>query len=240
MMRQKTDLRVHHDTSRDTRKRLIMAVFLCIALARLLFYSVQFARLSLQMDFAAYYIAGQAVDRGLTPYVNAVDQDPPLWDGVARFTHSRFLYPPLAAYLFIPLSRLPYLAAKSLWTLLGLVCTGASLAISAWVIGFRRLTRSAWVGIGIGVAFFHPLLTHLERGQIDSLTLVLLVLSIALMLKRGKARRWWPTSSDIGAGLLLSVATLLKLHVGLILPFLVVRRRWATTVAYGAGLGLIA
>lgn len=225
---------------RQGRSILVLAVFLCLVLARLLFYSAQFARLSLQMDFAAYYIAGQAVDRGLTPYVNHVDQEPPLWDGVARYAHSRFLYPPLAGYMFVPLARLPYLAAKSLWTLLGLVCTGASLALTGWAIGFRRITQYAWMGIGIGTALFHPLLTHLERGQIDSLTLMLLMLSIALMLKSDQAQPGRPSAGNVAAGLLLALATLLKLHVGLILPFLVLRRRFTASAAYAAGLAVIA
>ncbi len=43
----------------------------------------------------------------------------------------------------------------------------------------------------------------------------------------------------MGAGLLLAVATLLKLHVGLILPFLLLRRRFSVSAAYAVGMGLI-
>lgn len=227
-----------HSTS-WSKGRVALAILLCLALARLLFLSARFALQSLQMDFAAYYIAGQAVDLGLTPYVNHVDHVPPLWDGVARYAHSRFLYPPLAAYLFVPLARLPYLTAKSLWTLLGLICTGASLIITARAIRPARLGPTDWMVVGLGTALFHPLLTHLERGQIDSLTMMLLVASIALMLPHGRASRLPPGLYDVAAGLLLALATLLKLHVGLILPFLLVRRRFATSIAYAAGLALI-
>ncbi len=167
-----------------------------IALVRLVSFTVQFARLSLQMDFAAYYTAGEAVDRGLDPYVNQVAADPPLWDGVARYTHSRFLYPPLAAYLFVPLARLPYLWAKSLWALSGTALYGREprhhrMGRSA----SERITRPAWMLIVTATALFHPLLTHLERGQIDCLTLVLLMLSIALMIKRG---RWGRKAGMLG------------------------------------------
>lgn len=216
-----------------------MAILLCLALIRLLFLSAQFVTQSLQMDFAAYYVAGQAVDLGLSPYLNHVDHVPPLWDGVARYAHSRFLYPPLAAYLFVPLARLPYLTAKSLWTLLGLICTGASLLITARAIHPGRLGPAGWMVVGLGTALFHPLLTHLERGQIDSLTMVLLVASIALMLQHGQASRLPPRLYDVAAGLLLAFATLLKLHVGLILPFLLIRRRYTPSIAYTAGLTLI-
>lgn len=222
-----------------SKGRVALAALLCLALGRLLFLSAQFAMQSLQMDFAAYYVAGRAVDLGLTPYVNHIDHAPPLWDGVARYAHSRFLYPPLAAYLFVPLARLPYLTAKSLWTLLGLVCTGASLVITSRAIRPTRLSSTGWMVVGAGTALYHPLLTHLERGQIDSLTLVLLVASIALMRQHGQDSRLPPRLYDVAAGLLLALATLLKLHVGLILPFLVIRRRFTVSIAYAAGLTLI-
>ena len=60
----------------------------------------------LQQDFAAYWVAGKARARGLDPYVNHLGSEaaPRLWDGVAFFRHSRFLYPPLAAELCRPLA----------------------------------------------------------------------------------------------------------------------------------------
>jgi hypothetical protein len=224
---------------------------LLLALARLAFFAVTFARESLQMDFAAYYTAGEALNRGLDPYVNQVTADPPLWDGVARYSHSRFLYPPLAAHLFRPLASLPYATAKSLWTVLGILTTAGSLTIAAWMIGCKRITPLAWVWIATATAGFHPLLTHLERGQIDTFTLLLLMTSIGLMIypQRPRAdadpsdlvedhgRRLEPAS--LAAGLLLALATLLKLHIGLILPFLIVRKRWSIATTYVAGLALI-
>ncbi len=218
------------------RVSAVLCLLLILSVGRLLVYTVRFARHSLQMDFAAYYTAGEAINRGLTPYQNHVDHDPPLWDGVARYAHSRFLYPPLVAWLFGPLARLPYAAAKTIWTILGLGCVGASLAISAWIVDAEQMGAPAWALVGIATALFHPILTHLERGQIDALTLLILIGSFALVLK---GRRSWHGPA---AGLLLALATLLKLHIVLILPFLVVRRRWRVTAGYGSGvifLGLL-
>ena len=84
------------------------------------------ARSSLQEDFAAYWVAGAARRLGLDPYVNHVGGPvaPALWDGVAPFRHSRFLYPPLVAELFRPLAALPYRAAKALYT---------AAAVAAWI-----------------------------------------------------------------------------------------------------------
>jgi hypothetical protein len=141
-----------------------------------------FVARSYQQDFAAYWMAGWARWMGLDPYVNyagAPHGDLPLpWDGVALFRHSRFLYPPLCADLFRPLLRLPYLAAKGLFT-------GAMLA--AWIgagltVTQDRRTRAIYFGLS---ALFFPFYRHLERGQIDLLILLFLALGW-----RARERAW--------------------------------------------------
>jgi hypothetical protein len=134
-----------------------------------------FAARALQQDLAAYWIAGAARRLGLDPYVNHVGVAGPgaegrLWDGVAVFRHSRFLYPPLCADLFRPLAALPYAAAKGLfsaamlaaWVAAGLVTTG------------DRRGRTVYF---VASALFFPFYRHLERGQIDLLILLLLALA---------------------------------------------------------------
>jgi len=144
----------------------------------------------LQQDFAAYRAAGAARRAGLDPYVNQVAVDPRLWDGVAVFQHSRFLYPPLVADLFRPLAAVPFRAAK----------IGFALAmIAAWVAtaGVAAPGPAGAVFLLASVAFF-PLWQHLERGQIDLLLLLLLAVA-------WRARdRVWP------AGLALAAAIAVK------------------------------
>lgn len=129
---------------------------------------------SLQQDFAAYWVAGAARRAGLSPYVNHVGgaAAPDLWDGVAVFAHSRFLYPPLAAEAFRPLARLPYFAAK-------LVFTFASVA--AWIAASMTAARQAddrhSTAVFVAGALAYPLYLHLERGQLDLLLLPLLLLA---------------------------------------------------------------
>ena len=144
-----------------------------------------FALHSLQQDFAAYWIAATARRLGLDPYVNHVGSAnaPTLWDGVALFRHSRFLYPPLVADLFRPLASLPYLAAKSLFTAAML---GAWLG--AGVLVSDRGRAEAWRDRAVfflASALFFPFYRHLERGQID--LLILLLLTFAW---RERARPW--------------------------------------------------
>jgi hypothetical protein len=151
---------------------------------------------ALQQDFAAYWIAATARRLGLDPYVNQVGSAnaPALWDGVALFRHSRFLYPPLAADLFRPLAALPYATAKGLFT-------AAMLAawIGAGLLVVDRGRPDAARGRAVfflASALFFPFYRHLERGQIDLLLLLWLVIAW-----RERARPW-----VAGAALAASVA----------------------------------
>ena len=97
-------------------KRAVAAVAAAVATACAA--GAWFTQHSLQQDFAAYWIAGTARRLSLDPYLSHVGSAnaPTLWDGVALFRHSRFLYPPLVADLFRPLASLPYATAKALFT----------------------------------------------------------------------------------------------------------------------------
>src|SRR5262245_28730282 len=119
------------------------------------------ARASAQQDFAAYFVAGAARRATLDPYVNhaGAPARAALWDGVAVFAHSRFLYPPLVAELFRPLAALPYAAAKALFT-------AASVAIwaVAAVASGKLFDRGGRIAAALGAsALSFPLFVHLER-----------------------------------------------------------------------------
>jgi hypothetical protein len=152
---------------------------------------------SLQQDFAAYWIAASARRLGLDPYVNQVGSAdaPTLWDGVALFRHSRFLYPPLVADLFRPLASLSYLAAKGLFTaaMLG-AWLGTGLLIS------DRGRSEAWRECAVfflASALFFPFYRHLERGQIDLLILLLL----AIAWRSQERERPWVAGAALAAGM---------------------------------------
>jgi hypothetical protein len=172
------------------------------ALALVASFSGWVATASLQQDFAAYWIAGGARRAGLDPYVNHVGGPlaPALWDGVAVYAHSRFLYPPLVAEAFRPFALLPYAAAKALFT---------ALLVVAWAVTVSRIasacSRAALVWITAAACY--PVLLALERGQVDLFVLILLVVAFDV------ARR------PLVAGAALGAATALK--PGLALVFVV-------------------
>jgi hypothetical protein len=206
-------------------RRVLLILVLAALVIRLGLFLVEVGQTSLQMDLSSFYAAGQAVDAGLSPYVNHVANDPPIWDGIGRYRHSRFLYPPLAARLFQPLSWIGYQTVKFAWML-------ASLAAVAAAVGLAIRRTIGWsldriLIAAIVVAGFFPMLTLLERGQIDGFTLLAIV--AAMTWPRGRR-------TTIAAGALLALATLLKLHCIFLVPFLVLGRRWRLLAGFAAGL----
>jgi hypothetical protein len=181
-----------------------------------------FATSSLQQDFAAYWIAGASCRAGVDPYVNQAGiAASALWDGVAVFAHSRFLYPPVVAELFRPFAALPYAVAKIVFTM---------LAVAAWVGASVRAasTRDGRALVLAAGALFYPLYLHLERGQVDLFVLLLLLV--------GFDRRARP----IAAGAALAAAMAFKPALVGVLPVVAVLGRARVVGAAVVGVALVA
>jgi alpha-1,2-mannosyltransferase len=140
-----------------------------------------------------------------------------------------FTYPPFAALLAIPLAWLPFTAAGILWTLGELGCTVALTAA-----GFSRLLRRSgrWWPLLLGLLagllqLTLPLRDEVKFGQVDELLALLCVVD-CLWLRRTGSDRDRPT-----AGVLIGVATAVKLTPGIFIVYLLVRgsRRAAATAA---------
>ncbi|HOX39029.1 MAG TPA: glycosyltransferase family 87 protein [Candidatus Brocadiia bacterium] len=201
---------------------------LALAAFRLAVLSAQIVRDGMQIDFAAFYIAGRSESLGLNPYRNYPKHSPDIWFGIARRKHSRFLYPPFAATLFRPIAALPYARAKAVWAAVSMAGVAVGMLISAVFLGGRNAGRLVVAGLAL-MLLFHPTLILVERGQIDGFTFPLCAGAVVLMA-RGGGRR------DAAAGALLALAVLLKLHVALIVPFLILRRKTRALAGLAAGI----
>jgi hypothetical protein len=136
---------------------------------------------SLQQDFAAYWVAGAARRAGLDPYLNRLGDPaaPDLWDGVAVFVHSRFLYAPIVAELFRVLALAPYEVAKATFTAIMVVAW-----IGATVATARAVDRRSGLAVALAAgALFYPLHLALERGQIEPLVLLLLAVAFGARVR---------------------------------------------------------
>lgn len=205
----------------------LLILILSVTTLRLIGFIVRFIGESLQMDFAAFYTAGEALNAGLSPYRTHLQANPPIWDGINEFLTSRFLYPPLVATILQPLARLDYATAKAVWTLFGLLC----LLLSLWLLNRHiqlNRTPALLLAFGILLTTYYPLLTYIERGQIDAINLLLLTAAILALLSAKQ-------SGQLAAGILIALATLLKLQCIYFVPFLLWRRQWLAVLGYVIG-----
>jgi hypothetical protein len=211
-------------------RRIVLVLLCAVTGLRLAWLAGGHCLEALQLDLAAYVTAGEAVGRGVDPYRTHPDRTPPVWDGKAEFTHSRFLYPPLVARLFRPAAAMPYLAAKTVFTALSF------LALLAATLLLWRAAHPAPAGeallLLLSLLFTaYPVLLLLERGQVDGFTFLLLVMAFRPALS-GRV-------PGPGSGALLALATLLKLNVAAIALFFCVRRWWRGLVGFALGVAAL-
>jgi hypothetical protein len=182
------------------------------------------------MDFTAYYTAGKALNNGLSPYENHVLDRWDLWDGINMFKHSRFLYPPLVANMFQPLAVLPYIKAKYIWNFFNLTCLLICFIVLLKIFGFNKDFNKILVA-GILTFNFFPFITLLERGQIDCITFLLIILGLTFLIKKEKYY--------FVSGLFFGIATLFKPYSLLLIPFLFIRKKYKVLYGYASGIILI-
>ncbi|MBB5959691.1 alpha-1,2-mannosyltransferase [Saccharothrix tamanrassetensis] len=144
-----------------------------------------------------------------------------------------FTYPPFAALVFIPLSWLPWLAARVLWQMLSLVCLGWLVRTALGLVAARSgqpwdATWSRRVMLWTALALWcEPVRKTLDFGQIN---LVLIAGVFAAMVASRQAL----------AGLGVGVAAGLKLTPAISSLYFLVTRRFAAAAWSAAGFALTA
>lgn len=158
---------------------------------------------------------------GLNPYKNYITQDWLLWDGVAQFNHSRFLYPPIAGSFFQLIAKFPYDAAKHIWNYLNFIFVIAGIFF--WLKIFR-FEKNIFIVLITGIFSFNffPLYTLLERGQIDGLSFLLITFSAYFSLKK---------NNQPASGFFLALASIFKFYSLLLVPFYIVKKKYKTALS---------
>ncbi|MGI9125331.1 MAG: mannosyltransferase, partial [Mycobacterium sp.] len=129
-----------------------------------------------------------------------------------------FTYPPFAALVFYPLSKLPFGLVALCWQLGTIAALYGVVRVSQRLIGAGdRAAGFGWTAIGI---WTEPLRSTFDYGQIN----VILVLAA---LWAAYSTRWWVS------GLLVGVAAGIKLTPAITGVYLAGMRRWAA-VAFSA------
>jgi hypothetical protein len=178
---------------------------------------------SYQADFRAFYVASTSIAEHLDPYADNREKGERFVDPINQAEFSRWMYPPPALFFVAPLSEFSYVTAKRLFTIASL----ASLIASLVFLSDRFAVADPWTMLAYASL---PVMACVERGQIDLIVLLLLVMSY------GFGRRPW-------AGIPLGIAISIKVFPAALLLWLFAQKRFreATVACVCAiGIGLLA
>ena len=165
-------------------------------------------------DFEVYWRAG-ARAQVAEPLYRAADE------------HYQFKYLPAFAVLAIPLAAVPLGTAKPLWFIASALLIPALIAGSIGLLPNARRARW-WLGLVTFLLMAKFYGHELVLGQVNLLFAVTVLTAVHLLL-RGR---------EMTAGLLLSLAIVIKPYAVLFLPWLAAQRRVPACAAAGAGLAL--
>lgn len=189
-------------------------------------FAVGELRSGAELDFHAYYVAGQAVLDG-EPFVG--------WAITERsfLTDKAYVYPPITALLFVLYGLVP--DWRVAYAVHGLVLLATFYALGRFAIGYiesqgRRLGQvDRWLILGTCL-FSGPAVVGLYRGNVDPLVLLLLVVGF-VAVERGRGA--------VGGGLW-AIAAVFKLFPALLGVWLLYRRAYrAIGAALVVGVGVI-
>jgi hypothetical protein len=177
-------------------------------------------------DYVQFYAAGTTLQRGEGvrlydfEYQKKIEQD---IVGKTFGGHHAFITPPFYAWIFVPLSLLPYVWSFAIWSLLGLACLWVSLH---WIDASQPRHWFGWALV------WFPVFASISFGQNSLLSLGVLSLTYLLWCRE---RRWL-------AGLVCSLL-LYKPQLALGVGFLWLlewRRDWKALAGLAVGAALLA
>jgi Glycosyltransferase family 87 len=181
---------------------------------------------SLGEDFAGFYYAGKILN-GPTPekLYDPVTQDEAYFEifPTLRPDQDRpgrnlpYVHPPLIAFVFRPLARLPYPTAYAIWLLISACLYGAGLVVT-WRVMPSIPRGDRIVAILLALTFEPFLMECWLGGQLSAFAFLCMALAFY----------WEETGRPILSGLALGLCLYKPTLVLLLLPMLVVGRRWWT------------
>lgn len=204
--------------------RPVQAFLLCLALLYVAFEAVA----TTAFDFRAFYCAGTVAAQGGNPYLAEPLHTCELrkTDGSYRaFARAVTLPAPLPGYdvaLFVPFSRLPFAAAKAVWTLVLAAAAAASIAALVRLTGMRAMLVFACFWLSL-------IFPSLAYGELIPLS----VAGTCIAALYAREHRW--TYAALGA-----LLSLVEPHLGV--PVCLALAVWQprTRVALGAGIAALA
>ena len=170
-------------------------------------------------DYVPLLIAGRSLMAGHSIYENNRGCGEEFNDPLAGENEVRYVYPPLAAYIFAPLAFFSEKTSYLIWSAAQIAIILGILALTSKKLGFTHLETSI---LGTVVFLSYPIWFSLERGNFDALVMLFYLSAFFL---------WLDKRSEYLVAFLLAVAILLKLFPLALLLFFLLKKEW-NIIAY--------
>jgi hypothetical protein len=142
--------------------------------------------------------------------------------------HYQYKYLPAFAVLAIPAGFVPLPIAKAVWFTISILLLVALVALSLTLLPETR--KPGWLLVTIALVAMLKFFGHeVVLGQMNTLLAVMVVLAL-LAIRRGR---------ETAAGLLVTLAVVVKPYAIIFLPWLTARRRRRAIASSAAGLALV-
>jgi len=157
------------------------------------------------IDFKYYYLALQTFIHGGNPYARSF---------------FAFPYPPVALLFILPFSYLPLLIAGKIFVFISFIALILSISLLLRLFKVSLLSPLGMVVFILAFNFF-PTKFSLASGQLNT---IVLLLTCGFLYSFKMKRNYF-------AGMLLAMATALKLYPFLVIPYLLIQKKWKMLIA---------
>ena len=181
-------------------------------------------------DFKDYWLAGKLLLQGRSPYdIHALSQLATS-EGLRLTVGGGFSYPLPFAVAMVPLALLPYDTALLVFNGLSLACFGVTAA--AWILwAHGGATRGGRLALALAAGGYAPIYGTIVNGQANLVLFPLLALGCAVAMRSH-------ATAGFGGGVLIGLATIVKLVPGVVVVPLAMARRAAASLGLVAGAGV--
>lgn len=173
------------------------------------------------MDIGVYWEAGQRMLRG-GRNLYGEPEDPANGVGI-------FIYPPLFAVLFAPITLLPRWLGYALWGMLELALIAAGFFYTRKLAGIEPGAKARFFYLLMTAGLIGAIWTNLQEGQVNMLVLSALASGLWQLDRK----------REIRGGLLLAAATHLKVIPIVMLPLLIAQKRFKAAGCMAGGIVLL-
>ncbi|NOY75770.1 MAG: DUF2029 domain-containing protein [Kiritimatiellaeota bacterium] len=170
------------------------------------------------IDLIPVMVASRSMMAGYSIYENNSKHGRRFTDFLAEKNKVRYVYPPLAAYIFAPLAFLPDRLSYWVWSIIQTAIVLGLVVACCLKLNFSPLETVALVGLLI---FSYPVTFLMERGNFDALVMLFYLSSFFF---------WLEKRNEYLVASCLSVAILLKLFPAAFLFFFIFKKEWGIVV----------